>query len=69
MPSEYSLQPILEDVDLEAQDDSSLLKLETYKKFTLSDWWKCSKLVIVLCILVALLALMIYIVFYSLKKY
>jgi hypothetical protein len=68
MPSEPFLQPILEDVDLEAQHDN-LLELETYKHFTSNDWFNCSKIVCFLFTILALLCLLLYIVFYSLKKY
>lgn len=67
MPSEPLLQPILEDVDLEAQHDN-LLELETYKHFTADDWCKCCKWLLFFAILIAIVCFLLYTLFYSLQK-
>lgn len=67
MPTEPFLQPILEDVDLEAQKDN-LLDPKSYTYFTLEDWWKCSKIIGTLVLFLALIGLIMYIVFYTYKK-
>lgn len=70
MPSETILQPILEEVDVEAQQQNdNLLELETYKQFTADDWCICFKWIFFFVTILALGCLLLYIVFYSLEKY